>query len=353
MKQAVDHRDSFTKEAVSTIYLGGGTPSRLSPEEIAEIISAVKHYWKVDQDAEITIEMNPDDVDANSFRSWMESGINRISMGIQTFNPARLAFMNRAHSTEEANRALKLLQESGVRSWTADLIYGNPGQDDSDLKRDIEQLLQYDPPHVSAYSLTVEPNTRLGSMVRKELVKPVEDDVVSRHMQIVADELGKSGVQRYEVSNFAKSGHESRHNSSYWTHTNYLGLGPSAHSFWWDDDDCGGTRWSTEPKLASYMKSVNGDISGSYRHFEPEFLSKEQLAEERLLIGLRTIAGVSIAELRNRYGYELNEVQHGWLKELIDQGYVMEMNDSEPVIRLTDKGLVIADYIALNIISRG
>ena len=352
MELAVAHRPAFTGGTIDTIYLGGGTPSRLDPSEISEILSAVKHYWRVSKDAEITIEMNPDDVDPASFKQWMDSGINRISMGIQTFNPDRLKFMNRAHSREEAHRALKLLQESGCRSWTADLIYGNPGQSDDDLRSDIRDLLKYNPPHVSAYSLTVEPNTRLGNMVRKEIVKPAEDDVVSRHMQTVTDELAKAGIRRYEVSNFAIEGHESRHNSAYWTHTNYLGLGPSAHSFWWDDDERGGTRWSSEGKLAVYMKP-GVDEKPVYRQFEPEFLNAEQLAEERLFVGLRTVRGVSEQELKSRYDYELSASQREWLKQLREQGYVMEADSKNPVIQLTDKGMMMADYIALNLISRG
>jgi len=355
MKMIADQRPEFMAEPVETIYFGGGTPSQLTSEELDSILKNLRTYWNVSPDAEITIEMNPDDVQEEYLSEIIQAGVNRISMGVQTFNTERLVFMNRAHTSQEAHQALKLLQDSGCKSWTADLIYGNPGQTDQDLLHDLKQLLSYEPPHISAYSLTVEPNTRLGSMVRKKLVKPAEDDIVSRHMNIVTETLAAAGVERYEVSNFARRGHESRHNSAYWKHTNYIGLGPGAHSFWWDAYARGGTRWNNQSKLASYMK--DGDQQ-TYRQHEPEKLTGTDLAEERLLIGLRTTEGVSVAGLNHCYGYSLNSSQKQWLQTLTEDGYIHPPANQAPDapnhrITLTNRGLMIADYIALNLISRG
>ncbi|MCH8557827.1 MAG: radical SAM family heme chaperone HemW [Balneolia bacterium] len=352
MEMVTAERPDFTSEKIETIYFGGGTPSQLTAVEINQLLEKIRLLWNVSMEVEITLEMNPDDVKKGYLAEIVDAGINRISMGVQTFNPERLRFMNRAHSREEAHLALEALQQSGCRSWTADLIYGNPDQDEADLMQDIDALLEYNPPHVSAYSLTVEPKTKLGSMVRKNIVKPAEDDLVSRHMKVVTESLGKAGIERYEVSNFARPGHESRHNSSYWTHTNYLGLGPSAHSLWWDADGKGATRWSNEPKLAGYMQRGE-ENSPLFRQFEPEFLDKKALAEERMLIGLRTARGVKEESLAQRYNYKLNADQRSWIARMRKEGYIQPERDGEAGVRLSDRGLMLADYIALQIISRG
>lgn len=330
----------FTEETVRTIYFGGGTPSLLTPQQVESILDAIQDVFKVEPE-EITFEMNPDDVTKEFLSGLKSAGINRASMGVQSFNPELLKFMHRAHSSEEAFRCLELLQASQFNVFTVDLIYGNPGQSLQSLEQDIDTILQFDPPHISAYSLTIEPQTRLGKQVKLGRTVPPEDDTVARHFDLVVEKLGEAGILQYEVSNYAKPGKEALHNSNYWSHVNYLGLGPGAHSFWWDEDGKSAKRWSNKADLKSYF-------TGSWNEpFEEEHLDHTNLAEERLMLGLRTRSGLSLQELATRYDFSFNPKQQEYLQELEIQKKA-KIGDR---IQLTTKGLKIADAILLDLIT--
>lgn len=258
-------------------------------------------------------------------------------MGVQTFQRDLLAFMNRAHSRQEALRCLELLQASAFNSYTVDLIYGNPGQSLEDLNCDLDLLLSFAPPHVSAYSLTIEPETRLGKQVELGRIAPPEDDKVADHFDLINDRLKAQGIERYEVSNYSRPGREAVHNSSYWRHRNYLGLGPGAHSFWWDQK---AVRWEQKRNLRAYLR---GEDTRSDR----EALTLEQLAEERLIMGLRTREGITTEELDHRYDYRLNERQKSYLEAREEEQKVR----FDARIKLTDKGIKIADAIILDLIT--
>lgn len=333
----------FASERIRTVYFGGGTPSLLSAKQLESILSALESVFRIDS-VETTIEMNPDDVQEKYLRHLKGLGFNRVSMGVQSFDPDLLKFMNRAHTTNEANKALHLIQKTGFPSFTADLIYGNPGQDAESLAKDIETLLSYVPPHVSAYSLTIEPKTRLGKQVELGRIDAVPDDIVETHFDLVEQKLKSAGIERYEVSNFAKPGSEAIHNSNYWKHVNYLGLGPSAHSLHWRDG--GAARWRNRPDLKFYLDRDWGNVKD-----EEEDLSLEILAEERLMLGLRTVAGISVRNLKEIYGYEFTPQQWGWLRLQEERGCVM-LSEKTNIIQLTGKGLKIADYIVLELITR-
>lgn len=281
--------------------------------------------------------MNPDDVSAEFLESLHSLGVTRLSMGVQTFQPDLLEFMNRAHSRREALACLELLQKSAFESYTVDLIYGNPGQSLGDLHSDLDLLLGFDPPHISAYSLTIEPQTRFGKQVEMGRIAPPEDDKVARHFELINNRLKSRGLDRYEVSNFSKPGCEAVHNRGYWRHHNYLGLGPGAHSFWWDRE---AVRWDQERNLRAYLE---GDDIRSDR----EVLTLEQLAEERLMMGLRTREGVSKAELHKQYDYRLSERQEAYLKEREEEHKV----SFGSAVKLTDRGIRIADAIILDLIT--
>ncbi|HYW35816.1 MAG TPA: radical SAM family heme chaperone HemW, partial [Balneolaceae bacterium] len=203
----------FTNEPVRTIYFGGGTPSLLKPAQIESILSAIRRTFSVEAE-EITLEMNPDDVSAGYLADLKKAGINRASMGVQTFQPELLKFMNRAHSRQEALRCLELLSGTGFDSFTVDLIYGNPGQSMDQLSEDLDLLLDFDPPHVSAYSLAVEPKTRLGKQVELGRITPPEDDTVAEHFELINERLSAEDIHRYEVSNYSRPGAEAVHNSN-------------------------------------------------------------------------------------------------------------------------------------------
>lgn len=336
----------FVNEKVETLYIGGGTPSLLSTEQLEQLMEAVRDTFDTDI-RETTIEMNPDDVTKEYLDALRDMGINRASMGVQSFNPELLKFMNRAHDRQEALKCLELLSKSGFQTFTVDLIYGNPGQSLEELEDDVRELLQFDPPHVSAYSLTIESGTRLGKQVELGRLTPPEDDKVSDHFMLLNELLSNAGVYRYEVSNYSKPGHEAIHNSNYWKHHNYIGMGPGAHSFWWEQDALA-ERWNNKADLRNYIKfkqTANRDNITE----EKDNLSRLELSEERIMMGLRTREGITLKEMEERYGYLFGERQKEYLRKRASEGKVNLTKDGSIV--LTDIGIVIADAIILDLIT--
>ncbi|MEX2435164.1 MAG: radical SAM family heme chaperone HemW, partial [Balneolaceae bacterium] len=331
----------YCRETIHTIYLGGGTPSLLNRLQLSKIFEALEQTFDL-QPVEVTMELNPDDVTAGYLEMIQEIGVNRASMGVQSFREEILTFMHRAHTPAEALSALEALQKANFPTFTADLIYGNPGQTLNMLSKDIQRLLEFDPPHISAYSLTVEPRTRLGKQVELGRIDPPADDEVSAHFDLVSNQLESAGIKQYEVSNFAKEGKEAVHNSNYWNHENYIGLGPSAHSFWWDEE--GAERWRNKPDLKYYLKNSSTRIKDN-----SETLSLKILAEERIMLGLRTVRGVSLETLKNTYQYTFNEDQLRWLDYQGNKGMVIKDEDR---IKMSPEGLKISDLLLVDLLSK-
>lgn len=331
----------YSSEIIDTIYFGGGTPSLLSAEQFDKIFTALDHSFNLDL-KEVTVELNPDDVTKEYLSALKSIGVNRVSMGVQTFDEDLLKFMNRTHNSAEALKCLELLKASEINVFTADLIYGNPGQTLEMLEKDLDILLQFDPPHVSAYSLTIEPKTRLGKQLELGRLVPAEDETVEKHFELVEEKLKQKGIHRYEVSNFARKGAEAVHNANYWEHKNYLGLGPGAHSFQWDESETFAYRWENEPDLKKYLQKTR------FNESEKEELSLQSLAEERIMLGLRTVKGVSIEKLEKKYEYKLSERQLAYLARKEKEGKIHFDSDS---IRLSSSGLKIADALTLDLIT--
>ena len=331
----------YSSNVIDTIYFGGGTPSLLSAEQFDKIFTALDRSFNLNL-KEVTVELNPDDVTKEYLSDLKNIGVNRVSMGVQTFDEDLLKFMNRTHNSAEALKCLELLKASEINVFTADLIYGNPGQNLEMLEKDLDILLQFHPPHVSAYSLTIEPKTRLGKQLELGRLIPAEDETVEKHFELVEEKLKQSDIHLYEVSNFAKKGAEAVHNANYWEHKNYLGLGPGAHSFRWDESQTFANRWENEPDLKKYLRKT--DFSES----EKEHLSLQSLAEERIMLGLRTVKGVSIKKLEKKYGYMLSERQLAYLARKEKEGKIHFDSDS---IRLNSSGLKIADALTLDLIT--
>lgn len=332
---------SVFSSGTSTIYFGGGTPSRLEKKHWIQIFSALNPFLEhTIKPTEITVEVNPDDVSEDYLLFLKSLGVNRLSMGVQTFDSNLLTFMNRAHTSEQAETALHLIQKCNFDSFTVDLIYGNPGQSSDDLLQDLQTFLSFNPPHISAYSLTIEPRTRLGKAFENGNLKPATDDLVAEQMDLIQTELEKAGYSRYEVSNYAKPGHESVHNSAYWKHETYLGFGPGAHSFFWNENG-NALRWQHPADLKKWIENpiLKTDLNE---------LTITELVEERFLIGLRTNAGIEIQELANRYGFSLSEKQKELIYKFKNQGL---FDESETHLKLTSKGFLLADRIALEVIS--
>jgi oxygen-independent coproporphyrinogen III oxidase len=332
----------FADQPIRTIYLGGGTPSLLSGGQVQRIFEELHQSFDI-QSSEITMELNPDDVTPEYLRALLEAGVNRASMGIQSFQPELLQFMNRAHTSGEAEQALDAIRQTGFPSYTADLIYGNPGQTLQMLEDDIQTLLKYDPPHISAYSLTVEPNTRLGKQVELGRLPPPDDEETAAHFDLILEQLSQAGIDQYEVSNFSKPGKEAEHNSGYWSHENYLGLGPAAHSFWWEGDHA--RRWKNRADINHYLEHSSKRVQD-----EEEILSEKTLAEERLMLGLRTARGVTPEELRSRYNYRFTPRQLEFIDRQVRAG---TMHFDQHTLRMSRAGLRIADLLTVDLLSGG
>lgn len=339
--ESVQHT-RLANQPIETIYFGGGTPSLLAANEIELILSGLDKVFDLDL-KEVTLEMNPDDAKPGYLKDLKNIGVNRLSMGIQSFDPDLLKFMNRAHTSAEAVRALESVKKAGFDSYTADLIYGNPAQSMETLESDIRKLVKFDPPHISAYSLTIEPGTRLGKAMELGRLNPPDDEMVMAHFERVQERLASHGIFQYEVSNYAKKGAEAVHNRNYWNHHNYAGFGPSAHSFWWQNET-EATRWKNQPDIRAYLnQSKDQNVT------EVEHLDLNQLAEERIMLGLRTADGIKRSELGKRYHYQLSDRQIEWITEQNEKG-ILRFNGE--TVALTGRGLRIADYLVVELLSR-
>lgn len=321
----------WQEKQMTTIYFGGGTPSILNREELSLILNTIRSLFPLEDGAEITLEANPEDIHAENLEMWKAAGINRLSIGLQTFRKSDLEWMNRAHSVEEAKNAVRLAQEAGFENLTVDLIYGLPDLRLEEWKAHVQTVIDMGVPHVSAYCLTVEGKTALHHRVKKGELQLPEDEQQAAQFLALVELLAHAGLEQYEISNFAKPGCESKHNSSYWRGTTYLGVGPSAHSY-----DGTNRRWN----VANNRKYMDGVETGM-QYYEEEQLSKEDRFNELLLTGLRTREGVDLnaldRELSRRSEFSEN------MENFIAQGWMVRRNDR---IALSAEGKLRADFIA-------
>jgi oxygen-independent coproporphyrinogen-3 oxidase len=291
LKEISLRNDYLRGEIIETIYLGGGTPSLLTGPDLHSIVNEIKLRFPVDSSAEITMEANPDDITLSQLNAWKEVGVNRLSIGVQSFFEEDLQWMNRAHSAAQSLHCLQLIKRAGFTNYTIDLIYGMPGLTDEKWKSNVDLAIEMGIPHLSCYALTVEPNTALAKKVKtKSTVVNNEDQ--ARQFLLLIDWMNASGYEHYEISNFSKPGMRSRHNSSYWQQKKYLGLGPSAHSF-----DLISRQWNIANN-ALYISSMINSLPS----FEIENLSIKERINEYIMTSLRTSEGMDLDYIRNEYG---------------------------------------------------
>lgn len=333
-------------EFIETIYFGGGTPSLLSLKKVEDIFETLSKKVDLSNVKEWTFELNPENASLNYLESLRSIGVNRLSMGVQSFQPRLLKHMHRSHTKAEAIRAIENIHTAGFKSFNTDLIYAYPTEHIDELEDDLRQFIQMESPHISAYSLTIEENTRLNTLINKGKLEPVLDANQAEHFDRVQSVLEGAGLSQYEVSNYAKEGHESKHNSSYWSHVNYLGFGPAAHSFLWSQNGEFATRWRTAEDLSAYI-SQNGHMP----KVEMVELSLQELVEERIMLGFRTQKGLDIRELRGTYKWELGKKQANLLKEWESKGIIKNSYSSAEKIQLSPKSLQIADYLVYKFIT--
>lgn len=334
IKKEILMRQSYLNGAkISSIYFGGGTPSILNKGEIQSLIHTIHNNFKIDIDAEITLECNPDDLDKKKLLELKEIGINRLSIGIQSFDDADLKFMNRSHNAMEALSCIQFAKETGFENITIDLIYGLPKQTNEKWKKNLEQMLTLDIQHFSAYSLTVEPKTKLKHQIDKKLVTPLDDKITVEHFNTLLEIATENKFVHYEISNFGKEGFFSNHNSAYWKNKHYLGVGPSAHSF------NGSSRQWNVASNKQYIEKLNEDET----YFEVEQLSNAQQYNEYIFTALRTIWGVELYYIDNQFG---EEALNYFKKQIINWENKGKIKQKKGTYTLSKEGKLYADAIA-------
>ena len=319
-------------DQIETIYFGGGTPSIISPAELDSIIQRIQHTFTVSPEAEITVECNPDDITREKLKAYKASGVNRLSIGIQSFQDKFLKRMNRAHTAAEAKSSIQIAQEQGIHNMTIDLIYGVPDQSLEDWQNDIDEALALNVPHIFAYSLTIEPNTVFGHLKNKGNLRLPNDEQYLDFFTLIRKRTALAGMEHYEISNFARRGFISKHNSAYWKGKPYLGIGPSAHSF-----NGSARSWN----VANNFRYMNAMESGNLSK-ESEKLSSRDHFNEYLITRLRTKWGITRKKLK-----KISSAFYLRIETTLDQyildGYLIEIDG---VITLSSQGMFISDAIA-------
>ena len=332
LMEASLRQDYLENETVSTIYFGGGTPSAFSIKELGTILNEIKKLFRVEENCEITIELNPDDINSVYLEGLRELNFNRVSLGIQSWRDSDLKMLNRRHDSAHAAQALKETFDAGFENVSIDLIYGIPGMSAEEWALNLDQAFSYDIKHLSAYHLTLEPGTVFGKMLEKGLIAEIDEDESNMLFNILIEKAESAGFIQYEISNFGKPGYFSIHNSNYWKQVNYLGLGPSAHSF------NGYSRQWNVRDVKGYIKLINTGKS----FFEKEELDTKARFNEYIMTSLRTMWGIDleyIEETFEKEGYDYVVNTAGKFK---DYGMMIQNKNS---LVLTNQGKMISDNI--------
>ena len=326
----------FDQETIHSIYFGGGTPSLLSDLDLARIFDKIYSSFLVSPMAEVTLEANPDDLSRSKIVQLKNTPINRLSIGIQSFRDQDLKFMNRAHNSKEALNSIKMCKQEGFTNLSIDLIYGTPGMDNSAWLENLNTAFDLNIPHVSSYALTVEPKTQLHYQILNKTVPNVSENNSAEQFSVLMNQMSKNGYEHYEISNFCKPGAYSKHNSSYWKKDRYLGLGPSAHSFY-DNKRL----WNVSNN-AQYIKS----LKVNNLPLQEETLTLENRYNEYVMTSLRTIWGCSIPIIQKDFSNELAVYFKKEIDEYVKENYVFVKNE---VYYLSESGKLLADKITADL----
>jgi oxygen-independent coproporphyrinogen III oxidase len=342
--------EEIDMEIINTLYFGGGTPSILSIDDLKIIFDALHKRFVFADDIEITLEANPDDISNLKLQEWKHIGINRLSVGIQSFIEDELTWMNRAHTAAESLLCIDKIKTAGFTNFSVDLIYGSPLLNDDDWKKNVHTVIEKKIPHISCYALTVEPKTALDKMIALKKKAPVDAEKQARQFLLLMDWMSEAGYEHYEISNFAKPGLRSKHNSSYWNGEKYYGFGPSAHSYFpfapgespqKGDSPYNIRRWNVANN-ALYIQSLQKNIIS----FEEEILTETQQLNEYIMTALRTIEGVNINFIRTKFG----EVAGGQIQTASSKyEETGKLKIENGKIVLTREGKLFADGIAADL----
>ncbi|WP_404987235.1 radical SAM family heme chaperone HemW [Chryseobacterium sp. M5] len=333
-KEIFLRKDELQNKNLQSLYFGGGTPSVLSADEIKSLIDEVLEHFSFNNDIEITLEANPDDLNPQFLKGLSDSPVNRLSIGTQSFFDEDLKLMNRAHNASEAEGSIKRAQDFGFENLSIDLIYGSPTSNLEIWKENLNKTIALEIPHISSYALTVEPKTALENWVSKGKVSNPKEEEQNREFYYMIDFLKDHGLNHYEVSNFAKEGFYSRHNSAYWKYQEYLGIGPSAHSYNGND-----VRSWNVANNQQYIKKLNSNILAK----ETEILSQQDQFNEMIMIGLRTIWGVDLNSLNEKFSENILDKFNKEIQHKIEEGILKIENDH---LKIPEKHWFMADGIA-------
>lgn len=337
LKEMELQRDYIGSAAVETVYFGGGTPSLLTEDELGQILGRLRELFVLEPGAEITLEANPDDITApGKLGAWKAAGINRLSVGVQSFFEEDLQWMNRAHDAGQAVNSIRMAQGEGFDNISVDLIYGGPTLPDDHWEKNVAQAVASGIPHLSCYALTVEPRTALDKMIHQKKKEAVNPDDQARQFLLLMRWLAVAGYEHYEISNFSLPGHRSRHNSSYWQGKPYLGLGPSAHSY-----NGGSRQWN----VANNAQYIDGLFSGKLL-FEKEELTRIQQLNEYIMISLRTMEGCDLQRVSDQFGEEEARKLREQAEPYVRDGKILVSGEKNTRIFLTQEGKLLADGIA-------
>ena len=337
-QEIVTRKDELHGEKVGTVYFGGGTPSILKVEEIETILKILHEHFEIDPEAEITLEANPDTLSLDYLVSLRHLGVNRLSIGIQSFFDNDLQYLSRRHDAQHAQQCVAWAKEAGFENISLDLIYGLPTSDADQWNRNLDRFLAMEVPHLSAYALTLEPNSILTKQIEMGKTMPVNEDDAVRDYEILCQRMAQAGFLHYEISNFCKPGMHSRHNASYWFGTPYLGLGPSAHSY-----DGVTRRWNGS-SLEGYVEVRRQKSEDrSQKTDEKEMLTPEQQYDEYVMLRLRTMWGIDLKYLKREMGERFSTYCEQKAQPLIAQG---RLSQTREFLYLTDEQMLFADSIA-------
>ncbi|TCK83382.1 radical SAM family heme chaperone HemW [Albibacterium bauzanense] len=332
-KELILRKGYLKEQSIESIYLGGGTPSLLSASETNHLLDTIYTHFNVAPNPEITIEANPDDLTKEKVRELRESLINRFSIGVQSFFEEDLRWMNRAHNAQEAESAIKRVQDAGFENITADLIYGYPLLTNQKWINNIQHIIDLNIPHLSAYSMTIEPQTALASFINKGVQKPMNEGQSADQFLILTEMITNNGFEQYEISNYARNERYSKHNTNYWKGVPYLGIGPSAHSF-----DGTSRQWN----IANNTKYISAIIDGKIP-MEQEILTEADKFNEYIMTSLRTKWGIDTHYLNQHFPSEFMEAMYEYLPKYIGEEKIKQ---EENIYTLTQKGKLLADQIA-------
>jgi len=339
-KEIVLQKDHFKNEFINTIYFGGGTPSVLTEKELNLLLATVYSNYKVKEKVELTMECNPDDITSKKINEYKKSGVNRLSIGIQSFFNDDLQFFNRAHNASEAEQSILKTQDAGIDNITIDLIYNSPLLTLKKWEQNLDKFISLNVPHLSAYTLTVEPKTALHHLVKtKQTTLPTDEQAIEQ-FKLLMEKTKQAGLVHYEVSNFGKEGYFSQHNSNYWKGENYLGIGPSAHSFM-NNNTSQKRSWNVANNT-KYIKAIHQGTP----YFEEELIDETTAFNEYILTRLRTIWGLDLEYIKNTFNPVL--LRH-FEKELEAYKNSELITISKNTVTLTTKGIFVVDKITADL----